>query len=186
MRLEFAQSLREPAMPALPLNRLLLGAAFVAALSLPLSALGHEKSAATAPSTAVAADAQPAVAVVDAFSEALKVGDIARASSFLHPDLLVLESGGAERSRAEYLAEHAGADAEFLRGTTIVPLARRAQAVGELAWVASESRIEYLREGASKRVLSTETMVLRREAGAWKIVHIHWSSRSSPQAGLDN
>ena len=168
-------------MVAVRLNRSLHVVALAASLSLPVAALGHEKAAAAAAHAAVAASAQPAAAVVDAFSAALKAGDIARASGFLHPDLLVLESGGAERSRVEYLAEHAGADAEFLRGATIVPLARRAQAVGDLAWVASESRIEYLRDGATKRVLSTETMVLRREAGAWKIVHIHWSSRPAPE-----
>jgi ketosteroid isomerase-like protein len=151
-------------------------------LATPLLA-AHEpvKPAASQSSPAeTSADARAAVEVVDAFSAALKSGDIVRATTYLHPDVLVLESGGAERSRAEYLTEHAGADAEFLRDATIVPLARRVDAAGELAWVASESRIEYPYEGATKRVLSTETMVLRRDAEGWKIVHIHWSSRSVP------
>lgn len=157
-------------------------AAIAALFCLPGLLDAHEPAASAATTGKVSVDALAAVVVVDAFSAALKVGDIVRASGYLDPDLLVLESGGAERSRAEYLAEHAGADAEFLRGATIIPLARRADAVGDLAWVASESRIEYLREGATKRVLSTETMVLRRGADGWKIVHIHWSSRPAPEA----
>lgn len=156
-----------------------------AALLLPASALptyASDKPQAMPVLTPDAeAQAQAAVEVVDAFSAALKRGDIEAASGYLHPDLLVLESGGAERSRAEYLAEHAGADAEFLRDATIVPLARRAAANGDLAWVASESRIEYQREGAGKQSLSTETMVLKRGAEGWRIVHIHWSSRPAPE-----
>ena len=152
-------------------------------LAAPLLAAHEPTRPAVAPSVQSAASPQAdaVVAVVDAFSAALKSGDVARASSYLHPDLLVLESGGAERSRAQYLAEHAGADAEFLREATIVPLARRVDAADGLAWVASEARIEYPHEGVRKRVLSTETMVLRRGAGGWKIVHIHWSSRPAPE-----
>ena len=170
-------------MSAIRLSPLLRCAAFFALLSAPGTLLAHEPAATSGARSVVPASADAAVAVVDAFSAALKAGDIARATAYLDPDLLVLESGGAERSRAEYLAEHAGADAEFLRDATIVPLSRRAGASGDLAWVASESRIEYPHEGATKRVLSTETMVLRRGAEGWKIVHIHWSSRPLPEAG---
>lgn len=171
-------------MPACRPNRLIHSLAFLALLSMPALVPAHEPAAPQAASSVIPKSAQAVVAVVDAFSDALKRGDIARASGYLHPDLLVLESGGAERNRAEYLTEHAGADAEFLREATIVPLARRAEASGSLAWVASESRIEYPREGATKRVLSTETMVLRRGADGWKIVHIHWSSRPAPEEEL--
>jgi ketosteroid isomerase-like protein len=169
-------------MPHILLRGFLFAGLFLAAPTL----AAHETAKAPAASHSVAApsaDANSAVAVVEAFSAALKAGEVGRAATYLDPDLLVLESGGAERSRAEYLAEHAGADAEFLRDANIVPLARRADASGDMAWVASESRIEYLREGATRRVLSTETMVLRRSADGWKIVHIHWSSRSLPESG---
>ncbi len=143
-----------------------------------MPALAHEADKPQAALSAIDAEAQAAVAVVDAFSAALKAGEIDKAANFLHEDLLVLESGGAEHNRAQYLAEHAGADAGFLREASITPVSRRAEAEGNLAWVASESMIGYRKDGASKQVASTETMVLQREHGTWKIVHIHWSSRA--------
>jgi ketosteroid isomerase-like protein len=91
----------------------------------------------------------------------------------------VLESGGAERSRAEYLQHHARADAEFLKGARVRVLRRTARAEGALAWVATESELE----AGGKTHLGTETMVLARSAGGWRIVHIHWSSRPKLSQG---
>jgi len=132
----------------------------------------HDKSAA-----ATSADAKPAAAVVDRFSAALAHGDLATAQSLLDPQVLILESGGAEQSRDEYMAQHAGADVAFLRDAQVHPGRRRAQALGDLAWVGSESEIHLSEKGRPVTVRSTETMVLLRHHGAWRIVHIHWSSR---------
>ena len=57
-------------------------------------------------------------------------------------------------------------------------LHRTAHANGDFAWVASESELHIQQDGKPVTVLSTETMVLRREASNWRIVHIHWSSRT--------
>jgi ketosteroid isomerase-like protein/mono/diheme cytochrome c family protein len=137
----------------------------------------HEHARAESESTSP--EAAAAVAVVEAFGAALAKGDLSTAESLLDPDVLILESGGAEQSRAEYLAHHAGADAEFLRGAEVHPGRRRARVEGDLAWVGSESEIHAQADGKPLALLSTETMVLRRHEGAWRIVHIHWSSRAS-------
>lgn len=166
-------------MCAFRLRNLVFAAGLACTMSSEAS-LAHEPASnapASGPSTPSAEEAG-AIAVVEAFSAALKAGDIDRAAGFLHADLLVLESGGAERSRAQYLAEHAGADAAFLRDARSEPLARRSGASGELAWVASESRVHHRKDGVEKESLGTETMVLRRGEDGWKIVHIHWSSRA--------
>lgn len=134
-----------------------------------------------APTDLVAEAAQPAVAVVDAFSAALKAGDLAKVGALLADDVLVLEGGGAERSKAEYLDHHAGADAQFLREAHVQPLRRRAHVLGDLAWVATESEIHAARDGQPLVLLSTETMVVQRFADGWRIVHIHWSSRPKKQ-----
>ena len=123
--------------------------------------------------TAVDSAALPALAVVEAFSATLQAGELEKLPAFLDEGLLVLESGGAERSRAEYLDHHAGADAAFLKDAQVSVTRRRAQADGDFAWVGTESELR--REG--KVYLGTETMLLRRSGDAWKIVHIHWSSR---------
>lgn len=129
----------------------------------------------------IAPGASDAVKVVDAFSGAIKAAKLADAALLLDPKVLILESGGSERSRDEYLGEHAIADAAFLQTAEQQLRYRQAQVVGEIAWVGTESTIETRKDGKSLLLLSTETMVLRKSALGWKIVHIHWSSRSAPK-----
>lgn len=139
----------------------------------------HEPSQHAAKPVAPAMDPamQEAIAVVEQFGTALKATDMATVTRLLDERVLILESGGAERSREEYLGHHAISDAAFLGGATITPKQRSAQVYGDTAWVGSESEIRAGQGKDAKTLLSTETMVLRRVSGAWKIVHIHWSSR---------
>ena len=138
----------------------------------------HNPTAASSGADAnVPAAAKDAVATVDRFSAALASGDLARAGKELDPNVLILESGGAERSAAEYLGGHAKSDAEFLKGAHQQLLRRNAHTSGDFAWVASESELHLQKDGKPVTILSTETMLLQRHASAWKIVHIHWSSR---------
>lgn len=121
-------------------------------------------------------EAQAAVGAVDRFFEALRTGDLQRAGAELDPEVIILESGGAERSAAEYLDGHAKHDAAFLKGAHHDLLRRTGRVAGELAWVASESEMHVQKDGKPVTIASTETMVLRFTGASWKIVHIHWSS----------
>lgn len=121
--------------------------------------------------------AQAAAAVVDRFFAALSSGDLAQAGAQLDPNVIILESGGAEHSAAEYLGGHAKGDAQFLKGSHHVLNRRTARATGDLVWVASESELHVEKDGKPSTLASTETMVLRSGKDGWKIVHIHWSSR---------
>ena len=123
--------------------------------------------------------AAEAVAVVERFSAALSAGDVTAATAELDPSVLILESGGAEHSRDEYLAGHAKSDAEFLKSAHVTLKRRTAQSTGDLAWVGSESEIHAMKGAGMLMISSSETMVLRRTAQGWKIVHIHWSSRKA-------
>ena len=83
----------------------------------------HAHDASTAQATAgqvlnIPAQAQPAVATVERFSTALVAGRLDAAGAELDPNVLILESGGAERSAAEYLGGHAKGDAAFLKTAT--------------------------------------------------------------------
>lgn len=129
------------------------------------------------PATLLPPEARPAIAVVEAFGKALAAGDFKTVESLLDPDVLILESGGAERSRAEYLGHHAIADAKFLKTAHLQPGRRQARVHGDLAWVGSESELHVSKDGKPMTMLSTETMVLSRTGDGWRIVHIHWSSR---------
>jgi ketosteroid isomerase-like protein len=123
-------------------------------------------------------EAQAAVATVDGFFAALSSGNLDVVASVLEPNVVILESGGAEHSAAEYLGHHAKADAEFLKGAHQVLTRRTARVAGDIAWVATESDIEAQEGGKPVALASTETMVLRSTNAGWKIVHIHWSSRT--------
>jgi ketosteroid isomerase-like protein/mono/diheme cytochrome c family protein len=117
-------------------------------------------------------------AVVDQFFQALASGDAAAASALLDPAVVIYESGNVERSRKAYAAEHLGADAAFLKSAQHKVLSRTGDAVGALAWIATESHLTA--QGSKPTdIVSTETIVLRKQPDGWKIVHIHWSDRKA-------
>jgi uncharacterized protein (TIGR02246 family) len=147
-------------------------------LALPSLAAAHDPKQHTASQPAVVdISAQPTIAVVEQFSTALQAADFKRVGELLAEDVLILESGGAERSREEYLDHHASADAQFLKGTHVQVKQRTARVEGSLAWVGTESELHATKDGKAMTLLSTETMILKKTGAGWRIVHIHWSSR---------
>jgi ketosteroid isomerase-like protein len=119
--------------------------------------------------------------VVDAFGHALRSRDTGRALELLAPDVLVYEFGGQEASRDEYAAEHMKGDMEFLAAATVQQLDRRQTVSGNVAIVTTRSQVKGQYQDKPFDQLSTETMVLRHAGGAWRITHIHWSSRPAPK-----
>lgn len=116
---------------------------------------------------------------VEAFHAALARGDTTGAAALLSDDALIFEQGGVERSKAEYSAHHLPADAEFSKSVRSELVKRTERSEGDLAWVGTEGRMKGTFKGKAIDRLSTETMVLRQVAGAWKIVHIHWSGAAA-------
>ncbi|HEY1143049.1 MAG TPA: nuclear transport factor 2 family protein [Sphingomicrobium sp.] len=125
---------------------------------------------------AFSASARGAAATVDAFHAALRRGDTKAAAALLADDVLIFESGGAERTKAEYAAHHLPADAVFAQLVSSTVTRRAGRGDGAGAWVASEGRTTGTYKGKALDLDTTETMVLRRIGQAWKITHIHWSS----------
>jgi ketosteroid isomerase-like protein len=132
----------------------------------------------TEPQIDVPEAAEAAVATVDRFFSAMSTGNLEEAGALLDPQVIILESGGAEHSAAEYLGGHAKGDAEFLKGAHHALTRRTARAEGQLTWVASESELHAEKDGKPATYVSTETMLLRSGEDGWKIVHVHWSSRA--------
>ncbi|WP_407471189.1 YybH family protein [Xanthomonas campestris] len=164
-----------------PMNtRVLNSLSLTLLIALPAVSLAHKgEPHATAPaSTAISEQAAPAVLVVQQFSAALRSGDLERAGALLADDVLVLESGGAERSRDEYLGGHAAHDAAFLKTVHTEVKAQTARSDGNLAWVATESELHTNKEGKPVTLLSSETMVLKQTSQGWRISHIHWSTKT--------
>lgn len=134
---------------------------------------GHDQAVGS-----VAAEAADAALAVDAFHAALKDGDTAGALTFLAPDVMIFEEGGAERSRDEYASHHLGSDAAFAAASQATVTRRAGWADGDVAWVTTEGRTTGQFNGRAVDRLTTETMVLKKQADGWRIHHIHWSSRA--------
>ena len=142
------------------------------------SAIAHPNDAhpPAAVTSMVAAAARPAAAVVDGFHAALRRGDTKAALGALADNALIFESGGAERSKAEYASHHLSADSAGTQAVASEVTRRTGEAAGNVAWIATEGRTRGSYKGKPIDEVTTETMVLRRAGRGWKIVHIHWSS----------
>jgi ketosteroid isomerase-like protein len=151
-------------------------------LLLPLSVQAHPQTQAAAASSEAPEAPADAAKVVDAFHVALRRGDTAAAADFLTDAALIFEAGGAERSKAEYVASHLPGDAAFAQAVGSDLTRRTGGGGGDLAWVASEGRTKGRYKDRDVDRITTETMILRRTSGAWKIVHAHWSSRAAAAA----
>lgn len=121
------------------------------------------------------------VATVKALHEALSSGSAEKVEALLDPKVLIMEGGNVERSREEYAAHHLPSDLEFMKSVAHKLERQSGDTVGDLAWVASEARLTGNRDSKPLDLVSTETLVLRKSAAGWKVVHIHWSSRAAKQ-----
>lgn len=119
-----------------------------------------------------------AVATLEAFHHALEEGRDADALSLLAEDAVIFESGGVEASRAAYADRHLGADMAFLADMSVAVLGRDVREEADLAAITSRTRTTGTHDGRAIDLQGTETAVLARGNGGWRIVHLHWSSRA--------
>ncbi len=118
-----------------------------------------------------------AIAHVDRFAKALQQGDVQGVRNALAKNVLIYESGGVEASLEEYASHHMGADMKFLAGMETELLSRHEFTEGNMAVVTTLTRMRGMYRGKTVDNRSTETLVLNRIEGQWKIIHVHWSSR---------
>ena len=126
---------------------------------------------------AVSAPKDGPVFALNTFRAAINSGDRQTLMAGLSPDVLIFESGGAERSRAEYASHHMKSDMAFHAQMGHDGISQNASEQGDTAWIVTESRIYGRYKEKDIDIVSTETAVLKRGADGWKIVHLHWSSR---------
>ncbi len=115
--------------------------------------------------------------IVHAFHAAVAAGDSTGALSLLDPAVVIYESGGVERSRAEFQSHHLGIDMAFDQSTDRTVVEQNTVQSGEYAWFTSVSQVRGEFRGREINSRGTETVVLRHTDAGWRIVHIHWSPR---------
>lgn len=145
-----------------------------AGLGISVPAVAHDPEQSTRPraSASLPLLAREVAAVVYAFHYALRKGNRAAVQALLADDAIIFKSGGAERSKAEFVEHHLPADVAFSRATRSITTRRSQSASGNLAWVATESSPAGSFEGLPINSVATETMVLRRTGATWRIAHI--------------
>jgi ketosteroid isomerase-like protein len=136
----------------------------------------HSHAAKSTPSATDPATAQ--ITLDSQFRAALKAGNAQLAASFLSDDVLIFEGGGVERSKAEYQSHHLISDVAFASATNYEVTNRKVQVWGDTAVSPTEGRTTGQWRDRPINNVGTETMIMRRERGQWKIVHIHWSNRN--------
>ena len=122
--------------------------------------------------------AEDAAAIADALHTALATGDEAVVRRLLDESVLIYESGGVEASLEEYAGHHMPADMAFTGAIEREVLQRQVFESGEQAVVSTRSRLNGTYRDKPIDLDATETLVLSRTGGEWRIVHVHWSSRN--------
>jgi hypothetical protein len=138
----------------------LLAAAIVALLALP----------------ARAQDARTPPDAVDAFHRALTLGNTAAALSLLARDLIEFEFGIVDPTLEQYAFAHLPFDMNVAAATQWKIKSRRQGGGGDW-WVVTTYRVTGTdRQGQPIDNTTLETVLLRRTAGVFRIVHVHWST----------
>lgn len=118
---------------------------------------------------------------VEAFHQALAGGDRQAVLALLAQDAVIFESGGAEMSPAEYAHHHLAGDMAFTAATEREIVDRQVRENGHVAWVLTRTETRGSFRGRDVASRGTETMVLVRGEGGWRIAHIHWSSNAAEE-----
>ena len=118
----------------------------------------------------------PASLLATQLSDAIAAGDIDTLKTIISPEVLIFESGGVESSLAEYEGHHMPADMAFMKAMTREVISQQVFDSGDSATVATRSHVHGIYKDQEIDVKSTETLVLQKVNGHWKVVHIHWSS----------
>lgn len=131
-------------------------------------------------SAAFAQEARTPIDAVDAFHNALTRGNTAAALSLLARDLTVYEFGVVDPTLEQYAFAHLPFDMNLAAATQWKVETRRMGGGGDDWWVITTYRVTGA--GLNNRPIDNmtlETVILRRTSGAFRIVHLHWSTNDA-------
>lgn len=122
----------------------------------------------------------PAEAALQAFNDALEVGNRDLAIAHLAPDLHVVENGITE-DRAAYIGSHLAADIDFQKTVRSILLARTVSGSPRgPQTVSSTMRLVSNRSDRTIDIVVGETATIVPTADGWRIARLEWHSNPSP------
>jgi len=116
-----------------------------------------------------------AAKTVMSFHKALRTGNKTLARELLANDVVIFEGGNIEQSAEQYASHHMLSDMKYLAAVSSKTLTHQVKVLGNTAISMSTSHTKGEYKGKNKDYQGMETMVLEKQQGKWKIVHIHWS-----------
>lgn len=151
---------------------------------LPVAALAATLLLATAaiaqtppPAKGVSPAAEKVVTVVNQLREAIRTGDAVLAERVLAASVTIFEQGHVESSRAEYMGHHFKEDVAYAKLVPSKVVSVSAVVDAGMALVTATTTTDGLYKDKPVKNAGVETYVLRLRDDAWRIEHIHWSSR---------
>jgi len=115
--------------------------------------------------------------IAEAFHKAIATADDAMVEKLLAPDVMILEGGHAQKSRADYMESHMKADMAFIPHMQRTVLDRKVASDGDLAWVTTFSTMKGNFRDRDYDFASREMLVMKRVDGAWQITLVHWADK---------
>ena len=117
----------------------------------------------------------PAEAALQAFSDALEVGNRELAIERLAPEVRIVENS-AEEDFASYVGGHLASDMAFQKSVKTILLDRQVRINGATTTVTSKTRLMSNRSDKAIDIVVSETATLAKSRAGWKIVKLEWNS----------
>ena len=131
---------------------------------------------AAAPPVPVRQVSGPAESAVQAFQDALQVGNRDLATGWLSPDVTIVEGAVTTASRDAYTSQRMGADMAFLKASRVVLLDRQVHQTSDSAHIVSTARIAGRMGESPVDVVRTETAQVVKTSQGWRLARLEWAS----------
>jgi len=115
--------------------------------------------------------------VAAALSAAIKSGDHETVSALMADDVLILEGGHAQASKADYMSGHMLSDMAFLAGIDSELISQDVGLAGDTAWVVTHSRMRGSYKEKPIDMPSREFLLMRKSGADWKIIQVQWDQK---------
>lgn len=119
---------------------------------------------------------------IEAVALAFETGDLTPLDTIYHEDVTVYEDGRVEQGWLQYRDQYLLPEIEALTQRQLQFEDITVRLSGATAWATCRYTLHALRDGEPVLAQGLRTMIFRRVAGRWRLVHFH-SSTGAPGGG---
>lgn len=191
--LSVCKGARVPSAPPAPMagmdhSKMAMGAQPPASIAAKAEGVDHAAMGHTAPTGGAAAApttvrqiSGPAEAALQAFTDAMQIGNRDLAGEWLAANVVITDGAVRTRSREEYVAGAMHRTMDVLKTAKIVVQDRQVHPNVDSAHIVTTSRVTGRDGNGAVDIVRTETAMLRRLPEGWRIVELDTQSKSAQQ-----